>query len=82
MKTVIEIVKAHLVAEGFDGLVSEDSFCGCALDDLVPCGEDCSGCRGGYRHFDPRSLGGESWAMWGQKEPPTLDQWSTVEAEW
>ncbi len=45
---VIEIVKAHLVANGFDGLVSSNGECGCKADDLAPCGDVQSGCEGGY----------------------------------
>lgn len=30
MTTVIEIVKAHLIANGFDGLVQQDAVCGWA----------------------------------------------------
>jgi len=37
MARVIEIVKAHLEANGFDGLVAVDAECGCLCDDLAPC---------------------------------------------
>lgn len=36
MTRVIEIVKAHLVAGGFDGLVQPAAECGCELGDLAP----------------------------------------------
>ena len=49
MARVIEIVKAHLVAGGFDGLVAVDAECGCLCDDLAPCSSDFGGCEPGYR---------------------------------
>ncbi len=38
--TVLEIVKAYLEANGFDGLCSDaiPECCGCRLDDFMPCG--------------------------------------------
>ena len=42
MTTVIQIIKQHLVVGGFDGLATEG--CGCGIGDLVPCGQDFSGC--------------------------------------
>jgi hypothetical protein len=35
--TVIEIIKQHLIDNGFDGLYNEDLGCGCELADLEPC---------------------------------------------
>ena len=65
MATVIEIVKAHLVVNGFDGLVQTDAECGCLLDDLQPCGGDFAACEPGYRGVgreDP-----ECWAIYRTK---------------
>lgn len=64
---VIEIVKAHLVANGFDGLVHVDAECGCLLDDLRPCGSDCSDCEPAYRGADENGEPGD-WAMYRTKE--------------
>ena len=47
MATVFEIVEAHLIANGFDGLYSP-SECGCKLGDLAPCGEMKGDCEPGY----------------------------------
>lgn len=66
MKRVIEIVKAHLVAGGFDGLLQEDAECGCELADLVPCCGDFGGCTPAYRGPDPTGEG--DWRMYGSKE--------------
>ena len=47
MKTrVLDLVKAALVAQGYDGLYSADNECTCDTSDLAPCGEmqqDCTG---------------------------------------
>lgn len=79
MATVIEIVKAHLRAEGFGGLKTPDGECGCELEDLVPCSSDCSRCEPGYKHADPRPENPGGWAIWRQKEPPTAEQWAPVD---
>lgn len=47
--TVLQIVKAHLVAGNFDGLYNADAECGCELFDLAPCGEIGGECRAGYK---------------------------------
>lgn len=60
-KTVIEIVREHLVAGGFDGLVRPDVECGCLLADLAPCCDDISACRPGYRVKDTTFSDG--WAL-------------------
>jgi len=65
---VIEIVKAHLVANGFDGLVQEDAECGCLCDDLVLCGGDFSTCEPGYRGIDESGDDASDWAIYRSKE--------------
>ena len=67
MARVIEIVKAHLEANGFDGLVQTDAECGCLCDDLAPCGGEFGPCEPAYRGAD---LSGEhgDWAMYTSKE--------------
>lgn len=76
---VIEIVKAHLVENGFGGLVADGAECGCEIDDLVPCGHDCSQCEPGYKHADPRPDNAGGFAIWKQKETPTPEQWESVD---
>lgn len=64
--TVIEIVQAHLVANGYDGLLSPCADCGCLADELAPCGSDCSQCEPGYRGVmadDP-----DEWAIYLTKD--------------
>lgn len=43
----LEIIRNHLVDNGFDGL-HKDGECGCKLSDLAPCEEDISCCTPGY----------------------------------
>ncbi|KKN77260.1 hypothetical protein LCGC14_0362380 [marine sediment metagenome] len=44
-----EIVKAWLIANGYDGLCGEN--CGCKITDLMPCDSaDVSQCVAGYLH--------------------------------
>ncbi len=45
--TTAEIVADWLRAHGYDGLAGED--CGCALDDLMPCGEIHLDCVAGHQ---------------------------------
>lgn len=42
VKTARDILIEGLKAMGADGLCS--CGCGCGLDDLCPCGEDCTNC--------------------------------------
>lgn len=56
MATVIEIVKAHLEAQGFDGLVQTDAACGCLLDDLQPCCGDLAPVSRAIEACTPTSL--------------------------
>ena len=44
--TCLEIIKAYLIANKYDGLYYDD--CGCLVSDLMPCGEYCGGCEPGY----------------------------------
>lgn len=78
MAKVIEIVKAHLVANGFDGLVQVDAECGCLCDDLVPCCGDFSSCEPAYRGADENGEPGD-WAMYRTKER-AVDSVETVKA--
>ena len=43
-----------LIRRGFDGLYHPDPAmeCGCFVDDLRPCGETRTGCRGGYANLE------------------------------
>lgn len=70
-RTVIEIVRAHLVAGGFDGLVLPDAECGCQLSDLQPCGETFACCEPGYKRADPNNPG--DWLMFRDREPSGSD---------
>jgi len=78
MATVIEIVKSHLMAEGFGGLVATGASCGCEIASLAPCDGDFSQCEPGYKHTDPRSGHSNDWAIWKQKEPPTAQEWEEL----
>lgn len=66
MSTVIEILKQHLIDNGFDGLVDGDEDCGCELSDLQPCGENFANCKPAYKHKDPS--GEYSFLMFEEKD--------------
>ena len=66
MARIIEIVKAHLEANGFDGLVQEDAECGCLVEDLQPCCGDFGTCEPGYRGMHADEPG--EWAIYRTKE--------------
>ena len=44
--SVGEIVQEYLRANGYDGLAGEN--CGCGVDDLFACGENCLDCNPAY----------------------------------
>ena len=48
--TCKDIIIAKLKELGADGLCCED--CGCGIDDLFPCGEDCLDCVPAKRRLD------------------------------
>ena len=60
---VIEILKAHLEANGFDGLVQPDAECGCQLSDLQPCCESFATCRPAYKRMRSDPTGEGDWVM-------------------
>lgn len=61
MKT-IDIVRAYLEANGFDGLVHGDTECGCHLGDFHICGEDFSQCKPAYKQdLEPGDDRGDWW---------------------
>ena len=83
---VIEIVRAHLEANGFDGLVMPDAECGCLLADLRPCGDDFSDCKAGYKHPRDNRDGDGDWIISTSKTPPEpsdggFEQFSTGATE-
>lgn len=67
MTTVIEIVRAHLESNGFDGLYSP-SECACKVDDLAPCGGLKEDCEPGY--LQACDCGDHDWHI-GDEKPAT-----------
>lgn len=55
---VIQIVQAHLVANGFDGLFNY-RMCACETADLAPCGNIMAECCAG--HKTPCDCGEHAW---------------------
>ena len=43
--TVKELLRDWLDNSGYVGLCNPDIECGCGIDDLVPCSNDCSSCQ-------------------------------------
>ncbi len=62
--TGLEIIKAWLKANGYDGLYTED--CGCSVDDLAPCSESPADCMAGY--ILPRNAMGGDFSIGPRKE--------------
>ena len=63
--TVREIIKKYLEDNGFDGLCNINVECGCRLDDLCPCQENCFLCEPGYDQGP--SKGGDFFIYPGKK---------------
>ena len=57
--TILELVEKYLRDGGYDGLVSEDRECGCALDDLGPCESWIGACEPAHK----RDIGLDEWVM-------------------
>lgn len=68
-RTVLEIVRAFLVAGGYDGLYSPGE-CGCLVDDLAPCISIQPDCIAGYRCACPADCGDHDWHIGPEKETP------------
>ena len=49
--TTKEIIIKYLKDNGFDGLFCDE--CGCSIDDLGCCSDNCMDCMPGYKHPDP-----------------------------
>jgi hypothetical protein len=47
--TVKDIVKEYLIANGYDGLVTDLEECACDVSDLIPCCEPCELCQAGHK---------------------------------
>lgn len=65
--TCKDIIVAYLKTNGYDGLFSEYGECGCALDDLMPCGEYGRDCQPGYRVPCPRECGDHNFHIQAEK---------------
>ena len=46
---VKDIIKNHLIENGYDGLVNLEGECGCTLDDYHACGEYMFECKPAYK---------------------------------
>lgn len=77
MTTVINIVKAYLIENKFEGLVNGNGNCCCEISNIIPCYQDFSECKPAYKHHHPD--GNSGWAMWAQKDPPELSDWERID---
>lgn len=44
-------IKEILEFIGAEGLANEEGNCGCSINDLMPCGSDCSECKPAFRYI-------------------------------
>lgn len=65
MARVIEIVKAHLEDNGFDGLLAVGAECACLCEDLAPCTIYFGQCEPGYLGVHTEEPG--EWAIYRTK---------------
>ncbi len=70
MPTIIELTRAQLKAQGYDGLCNPDAECGCKLDELFPCDEPSMvNCEAGYLGPPPPDKADEcDWYIWVHRE--------------
>lgn len=67
MACLKEIIAQWLKDNSYDGLLHADTCCGCALDDLMPCGEPSPNCEPGYAG-ESCECGGECiYGIWKEK---------------
>jgi len=78
-KNVREIIKLHLIQNGFDGLYNPEEPCDCLVLNLAPCGEPDVDCMPGYRtDFKAKDQcgcvmeGTDHWHI-GQEKPHTIN---------
>lgn len=84
--SAIDSIKIRLEHGGFTGLYAPSGECGCALDDLAPCG-NCTkdnagwinGCVPGHLHHDPRSGHGHEWAISRSKTPMSAQDFADMD---
>ncbi len=65
------IVEKYLRENKFDGLWSDCFYCGCEIDDLMPCEEPMTNCEPGYKipcGDDCPAGGGCDWHIGPNKE--------------
>ena len=80
--TLRELIIQTMNEKGFDGLVNALEECGCEKDDLFPCDNMQPNCELGYKHMDPRPMWKGDWAIFTQKETPTLKQWEEHDTDY
>jgi hypothetical protein len=52
--TVKKIIKEYLEKNNYDGLTNTDIYCGCGLDDFMPCSNECDilrDCQPAYKKY-------------------------------
>jgi hypothetical protein len=74
-----QMIEAHLMVNGYEGLFNQNVPCGCELSDLVPCDGEIADCEAGYKHFDPRQQCKERWAIFLCKETPEESDWDEID---
>lgn len=67
--TIGELILTYCNENGYDGLCHGELECGCAKDDLFPCGEAFEDCEFGYKRPSPKGSTADFWIMLGKPGP-------------
>ncbi len=71
--TVKEIIIEYLTKNGYAGLFNSNFECGCDLENLISCDNQCTDCEAGYKHKCPEGYEFD-WLITESKESPNFEE--------